>query len=52
MDISGIVAQQAVSSLKMGTSMLKSANNAQQALVEMVAATVDSSRGQNVDISV
>ncbi len=51
MDVSGIAAQQAVFQSKIGVSMMKSANQAQQAIVEMVAATVDSQRGQNLDIS-
>lgn len=52
MDVSGIAAQQAIFQMKMGTEMLKSASKAQQQVVEMVAATVDSQRGQNLNITV
>lgn len=52
MGVSGIAAEQALSQIKMGMAMMKSQQQAQMAIVEMVAATVDASRGQNLDVSV
>lgn len=52
MEVSGIAAQQALFRLNLSMAVMKTANEAQQAMVEMVAATVDASRGQNLNISV
>lgn len=52
MDVSGLAAQQGVNQLKMTTSMVKSAANAEKAIVDMISATVDASRGKNLDIRV
>lgn len=49
---SGIVAQQAVSQLNLATSLTKTAQKAEQAIVNMIAASVDQTRGQNLDVSV
>lgn len=52
MNVSAIAAQQSISSLRLTVAMVKSAHEAEQAIVNMVAASVDAQRGQNLDISV
>lgn len=52
MELTGIAAQQAIASSQIGITMVKSQQKAEQAIVNMVAASVDSSRGQNLNITV
>jgi hypothetical protein len=49
MGVSGVVAQQAVTQIQMSVAMIKSQQQAQTAIVEMVAALAD--RGSNLDVS-
>jgi len=52
MDISGIASQQAMTQLGFATKMVKSAQQSQEAVVEMVSQSVDTQRGKNLDVSV
>ena len=52
MELAGIAAQQAIASSQIGIAVIKSQQQAEQAIVNLVAASVDSSRGQNLNISV
>lgn len=52
MELAAIVAQQSVMQSKVAMTMVKQANDAQQAIVSIIAQTVDGSRGQNLNITV
>ena len=52
MGISGVLTQQILTQINVSVAVLKSTNNAQQQLVNLVAASVDQARGQNLNISV
>lgn len=52
MEIAAIAAQQSIAQTKVAMTMVKQANEAQQAIVEMVAQSVDGARGQNLNITV
>lgn len=49
--ISAVHAQAAMTQLNMALSMVKKQNEAQQGMIEMIAASVDAYRGQNLNIS-
>lgn len=50
--VSGAISQAILTQIGASVAMVKNANQTQQAIVEMVAATVDANRGQNLNISV
>lgn len=52
MAVSGIVAQQAVFRTQLGMEVLKNAADSQKQMADLITATVDATRGQNLDIKV
>lgn len=50
--VTGAVSQAMVTQLNFSMSMVKKQNEAQKGLIEMIMATVDQTRGQNLNISV
>lgn len=52
MELTAVAAQQSMTQLKLATSMIKVAHEQQQNVVDMIAATVSGSRGQNLNITV
>ncbi len=52
MELSGIAAQQAIVNSRIGVAMVKAQHQAEASIVNMIAATVDGARGQNLNITV
>lgn len=50
--VTGAISQAVVNQMNFSMAMVKKQNDAQKGLIEMIMATVDQTRGQNLNISV
>lgn len=50
--VTGAISQAIVNQMNFSVAIVKQQNEAQKGLIDMIMATVDANRGQNVDIAV